>query len=572
MPNNFDISRLNEPFDVWMNKTNVVTVALDSLIREKAEDPEIPGSGTGTQYPHIDTQNLHVYGKLEVENVTRFNGDFTFNIGYVLDKLYFTNSEANKALTNPRIESSDSSKLDITSGDETGANYSRITLEKHASDDSQDKIKLDTDILNIESPTINLPSEDVEFVTTDKIEFNVGATENIIFEQMDGAHPEPLVQNEAAITLPNTGILRFGNVAIRSTGNSIEFNPDISNTSLTWDSIGGGSGSSAVDYKNVAQTGGVYLANGIDVTYLTTADVGTPVSVEYDNANNRLKYVGASADSVNPVTKMGVLTEQTIITGGNYNLSVTFLGIFTFDTNNSIFQAGHLGVNVGEDYFVSASEVGKITIDENAALSDFAFRVLEIDGTTATALIMPYRPAGSGAGHRLVQDKFTNSDGIITDFQLSYAVPSMSADYVMAFVNGALDEEISIVENAGVYSVSFATAPPAGEVVIRYFKDVPIGIIDAKLNRTQYKILDTHDVTVGASYDKGKYEIWVSDDPLISADVYFNGTDANTITVSGDVSGTQGNSSTLNIYVDGGNLKVQNNLGSDKIITVFQKL
>lgn len=571
--NNFTESRLDNTFDIWMNNTNSVVEALNSFIETVAGE-----YGTNTSFPNIATQNVKIYGTLNVSQETAFTGVFTMNVGRVVERLYFTNSNGNLD-NNPYIYSADSTAISMVSGiEDINNNYSKLTVRKGTNND-EDYVSIFADILNIGTPQINLSdTSDTIFETTKKINFDVDAAQNLIVEKMEGDHPDQIVQNQLSVTMPDSGILRFGNVAIRSTGEAIHFNPDITDPTLTWDDIAGGDGGAAIDYKNIENNGtGAFLDEdtGIDLAYLCHEDteLGTPVTLKYNDQTSRLEYIGAIADPATPITKMGILTEKRPIGESAFNITVTFLGVVTLTADSSVFEDGAGSIQAGDDFFVSTTNQGKVTETEGTSVSDFAFRILSVNGNDIIALTMPYRPASSGSGNRLITETFTDADGGKIKFQLTYPVMSLSTDYVMAFVAGVLDSGIQIVREDNNFFVQFDSPPPADqEIVIRYFKDVPVSIIDSKLDRSQYLIDDGADVLVGAQFDKGKYEIWLSNDPLVSADVYFNSTACNIITVSDDISDIKDALNTLNIYVEGNNLRVQNNLGVPKNITVYQKL
>ena len=84
-----------------------------------------------------------------------------------------------------------------------------------------------------------------------------------------------------------------------------------------------------------------------------------------------------------------------------------------------------------------------------------------------------------------------------------------------------------------------------------------------------YTIADDATQSLGSS--GGKFEIMVEGEELISADVYFDGTDQNIITVSGDIADSDTDAK-LCIYIDSGNLTIKNRLGASKNIIVYGKL
>lgn len=563
----FNSTNLSDTFDVWVGNTNNIVEAINTLFTAKA-GIGVGDSGNAT-YPNIQAYDLDVYRNVNIEGTTRFVGDVDISSAYVIDNLYFSDTTPNKdSALNPKIYATNQTDLEIS----TGSNSISVKNTTNSVDISSGSLSLGT---------TNIRSDDLDIIV-DSETINIDT-----LASGDGDYSSPLnddLSGKLALTLPDDGVLKFGSVAIRTKADkTLEFNPDITDATKTWDALGGGgSGSSAIEYKNT--TSGVVIpaseGGPVNIDYLLTVPVGTPVAISLDSVNNQMEYVGASANFTTPNTKVGILTEKTQIgSSSSYDLGVTFLGNFTFNTSNAIFQTGESPVALGNDYFVSSTEVGKVSSDEPTNISDFAFRIVGLDGTTATGLVMPYRPAASGKGNRLITETFVG-DGVKTRYDLSYPVPSISgtngSDYLMAFIAGVLDTEITVAYDgvSQTHYVEFDAPPPLNfEVVIRYFKDVPIAIFDSKVDRAEYGLAaDTGVQTIGSNSDVGKYEVWTKEDPLVSADIFFNGTDANIITVSSTISDIKDNLATVNIYVEGGVLKVQNKTSSVVTLVAYQKL
>lgn len=606
-------------FSTFIDNTNTIVDAMNTLLSAKA-GLGMDESGD-ENYPNIQAYDLDVYRNVNIQGTTSFVGDLDISSAYVIDNLYFSDTTLSKdSALNPKLFASSQQDLQLNTRNLavnaggniantiTGSLTNTVTadIENTSSGDinniaGANSIKIDqtNSAINITTSDVNISAgklttsiDNIDFTTTSisveiptSLQLTVdGVLTNIRKLVSSDYHPlNNSLNGKLAYNLPTDAVLKFGNLAVRvKDDNTLEFNPDITDGTNTWDGLGGGgSGSSAVEYKNVTSGTIVPINEGgpVNIDYLLSSDVGTPVAIIHDSVNGVMKYVGASANFNEPVTKVGILTEKSQIGSTvNYDVVVTFLGNFTFDVNNAIKQAGDPAITLGNDYFVSATEAGKVTTDENAALSDFAFRIVGLEGNIATGLVMPYRPAASGKGNRLITETFVG-DGVETRYDLSYRVPNISgtngSDYLMAFIAGVLDTEITVAYDGvtQTHYVEFDAPPPLNfEVVIRYFKDVPIAVFDAKTDRTEYGIAVDADTTIGANADVGKYEIFTKEDALISADVYFNGTDSNVITVSSDISNTKDNAGTLNLYVDGGILKAQNKTAAIVSLVVYQKL
>lgn len=99
-----------------------------------------------------------------------------------------------------------------------------------------------------------------------------------------------------------------------------------------------------------------------------------------------------------------------------------------------------------------------------------------------------------------------------------------------------------------------------------------ISVHDFVINtgRTLYTLADAATTIIGTA--GGKYELMVVGEELKQADIWFDGTNANVVTFSNDISNSQSNAGTANIYVSGGNLTLENLLGASKEFAVFKKV
>lgn len=191
---------------------------------------------------------------------------------------------------------------------------------------------------------------------------------------------------------------------------------------------------------------------------------------------------------------------------------------------------------------------------EGSTVDDYETQLIAVDPTQDNTLQLPN--ASDILVGRNTTDTLTNKSIDLTNNTLSGTLSEF---------NTALSDD-DFVSLTGTETLTNKTLTnPEIDGVIEFQRS------GGTLNVTgsYYTIAD--DATQSLGSDGGKFEIMVEGEELISADVFFDGTSENVITVSSDIANADTDTK-LCIYTSGGNLTIKNRLGSSKNVIVYSKL
>lgn len=331
-------------------------------------------------------------------------------------------------------------------------------------------------------------------------------------------------------------------------------------------------GTTAIDTVNVASAiilvyTDVSGSNGAWTTYdFTSTGSGTTTGnsiVDITQSNSFVfgNVVGIDTDS---------LWKKAISDGGD----LIGIGVVT-EATGSAFKATIVGpidltghaltpFTPSQVYFLSDTAAGELTTVEPAVSQPIIKAI-----STTEAVVLPHRPAESGAGNTVFSVNYDSAGGE-TEFAIPHEVVSESYLWIIV---GGVSQSTDRYTVSGT-TVTLSTVTDGGDrVSIRGIKNTSFNSdLSQFINRTNPTVVDTGLLSLGTS--STSIELFDSNNPRIAADVYFDtgsaAVDIYTYT-SGIFSDTKDNGGTINIYVETGTLYLQNNSGLSITFVILKK-
>lgn len=271
----------------------------------------------------------------------------------------------------------------------------------------------------------------------------------------------------------------------------------------------------------------------------------------------------AQADINVNLVKRGVVSE--VIDLNTFTLTV----MGPVDLTGSAYDP----LTVGSTYYLDENNAGEYTTTEQVYVQD----VIGFATSTTSLFVLPWRPFESGIDAGIAIDIANNgayevgTEGksfrafVLSDPKI-YASVQYTAGDASANVTAVAGEPISTVQDS-INNLNFYVSGATLYIQNKLGYDITLVIAEDGTTEITSSVAIVNDGVYNLGSASSVWSIYDRDDPKLRAEVQYTNGDAsaNVSYFAGEtISDTKDTVSSLNIYVEGGELKIQNKLGSAK--------